>query len=46
MLTSLYREVADGGFGPAYQLLPLLGPGSSVVDAYLTRRGASAGAST
>lgn len=42
LLARLYREVADGGFGP-YQLLPLLGPGSGVVDEYLTRREASVG---
>ncbi|MFJ3769489.1 SMI1/KNR4 family protein [Streptomyces sp. NPDC090082] len=51
LLARLYREVADGGFGPDYRLLPLLGPGSvallgpgSVVGEYLTRREASAGA--
>ncbi|QKW24817.1 SMI1/KNR4 family protein [Streptomyces seoulensis] len=43
LLARLYREVADGGFGPDYRLLPLLGPGSSVVGEYLTRRGASVG---
>lgn len=43
LLARLYREVADGGFGPDYRLLPLLGPGS-VVGEYLTRREASAGA--
>ncbi|MEV7502477.1 SMI1/KNR4 family protein [Streptomyces sp. NPDC093018] len=41
LLTRLYREVADGGFGPDYRLLPLLGPGSSVVGEYLARRAAS-----
>ncbi len=44
LLARLYREVADGGFGPDYRLLPLLGSGSSVVGAYLTRREASVGA--
>ncbi|RFS82644.1 SMI1/KNR4 family protein [Actinomadura spongiicola] len=43
LLVRLYREVADGGFGPDYQLLPLLGPGSSVVGEYLERREASVG---
>ena len=42
LLARLYREVADGGFGPEYQLLPLLGPGPSVVGEYLVRRQASA----
>ncbi|MFZ4274418.1 SMI1/KNR4 family protein [Streptomyces arboris] len=44
LLARLYGEVADGGFGPDYQLLPLLGPGSSVVGEYLERRQASVGA--
>ena len=50
LLARLYREVADGGFGPDYGLLPLLGSGSSVVFSgssvvgeYLTRREASVG---
>ncbi|MFK0181653.1 SMI1/KNR4 family protein [Streptomyces xanthochromogenes] len=43
LLARLYREVAAGGFGPDYRLLPLLGPGSSVVGEYLTRREASVG---
>ncbi|WP_234362148.1 MULTISPECIES: SMI1/KNR4 family protein [Streptomyces] len=43
LLARLYGEVADGGFGPDYRLLPLLGPGSSVVGEYLTRREASVG---
>lgn len=43
LLARLYSEVADGGFGPEYRLLPLLGPGSSVVGEYLTRREASVG---
>lgn len=44
LLARLYGEVGDGGFGPDYQLLPLLGPGSSVVGDYLERRQASVGA--
>lgn len=43
LLARLYREVADGGFGPDHRLLPLLGPGSSVVGEYLTCREASLG---
>lgn len=43
LLARLYREVADGGFGPDYRLLPLLGPGSSVAGEYLSRREASVG---
>ncbi|MGW8352111.1 SMI1/KNR4 family protein [Streptomyces wedmorensis] len=42
LLARLYREIADGGFGPDYQLLPLLGPGESVVTEFLARRAASA----
>ncbi|WP_194920128.1 SMI1/KNR4 family protein [Catenulispora rubra] len=38
LLARLYRDVGDGGFGPDYRLLPLLGPGSSVVGEYLARR--------
>lgn len=44
LLARLYREVADGGFGPDYCLMPLLGEGDSVVGEYLTRREASVGA--
>ncbi|MFJ3670454.1 SMI1/KNR4 family protein [Streptomyces sp. NPDC090106] len=44
LLARLYREVADGGYGPDYRLLPLLGPGASVVGEYLARRAASVGA--
>ncbi|MEU6705417.1 SMI1/KNR4 family protein [Streptomyces wuyuanensis] len=44
LLARLYREVADGGFGPDYRLLPLHGPGSSVVGEYTTRRETSLGA--
>lgn len=43
LLARLYGEVADGGFGPDYRLLPLLGPGSGVVGEYLERRHASVG---
>ncbi|MFJ5829416.1 SMI1/KNR4 family protein [Streptomyces sp. NPDC093089] len=44
LLVRLYREIADGGFGPDYCLLPLLGPGASVVGEFLERREASSGA--
>ncbi|MEU8778149.1 SMI1/KNR4 family protein [Streptomyces sp. NPDC048606] len=40
LLGRLYREVADGGFGPDYHLLPLLGPGGVVAD-YLASRAES-----
>ncbi|MGW6204892.1 SMI1/KNR4 family protein [Streptomyces sp. NPDC055089] len=43
LLARLYREVADGGFGPDCRLLPLSGPGSSSAGEYLTRRVASLG---
>lgn len=43
LLARLYRDVADGGFGPDYRLLPLLGPTSSVVGEYLKRRERSIG---
>ena len=43
LLTCLYYEVADGGFGPDYRLLPLLGPGASAVNEYEKRREASVG---
>lgn len=43
LLARLYREVADGGFGPEYHLLPLLdGPGESVVTGYEQQRAESA----
>jgi hypothetical protein len=38
LLARLYREVADGGLGPEYLLLPLLGPGDSAVGEYRARR--------
>lgn len=44
LLARLYREVADGGFGPDYHLLPLLGEGAGAVGEYLARREASVGA--
>ncbi|MER6509293.1 SMI1/KNR4 family protein [Nonomuraea sp. NPDC001636] len=34
VLTHLYREVANGGFGPDYVLLPLAGEGRTVVREY------------
>ncbi|WP_285775696.1 SMI1/KNR4 family protein [Microtetraspora sp. NBRC 13810] len=34
MLTRLHREVANGGFGPDYQLLPLTGEGRTAVSDY------------
>ncbi|MFB6839059.1 SMI1/KNR4 family protein [Streptomyces sp. NPDC056361] len=43
LLVRLYREIADGGFGPDYRLLPLLGPGAGVVSEFLERREASSG---
>ncbi|MFF3171294.1 SMI1/KNR4 family protein [Streptomyces sp. NPDC057900] len=46
LLARLYREVADGGFGPEYRLLPLIGPDrpdAGVVGEYLTRREESVG---
>jgi hypothetical protein len=44
VLVRLYRDVADGGFGPNYRLLPLLARGSSAVGEYLERRERSIGA--
>lgn len=41
LLVHLYRDVADGGFGPDYRLLPLLGANDSVVGEFLARREAS-----
>ncbi|MFG3383573.1 SMI1/KNR4 family protein [Streptomyces sp. NPDC047999] len=43
LLAALYREVANGGFGPEYTLLPLVGPARTVVSAYHAERSASAG---
>ncbi|MCQ6555983.1 SMI1/KNR4 family protein [Streptomyces sp. C10-9-1] len=42
LLAALYREVANGGFGPEYTLLPLVGPTRTVVSAYHAERSASA----
>ena len=43
LLAAVYREVADGGFGPDYSLLSLDGEPSTetVVGAYLARRSAA-----
>ncbi|MEN3537835.1 SMI1/KNR4 family protein [Microbispora sp. ZYX-F-249] len=41
VLARLYREVANGGFGPEYQLFPLLGEGRTAVRAYLEERSMS-----
>ena len=38
LLAGLYREVANGGFGPGYRLFPLTGPGESVVETFRTER--------
>jgi len=35
LLCRLYREVANGGFGPDYTLLPLSGAKNSLVEQYL-----------
>ncbi|MFC7966701.1 SMI1/KNR4 family protein [Streptomyces cinereoruber] len=42
LLASLYREVANGGYGPDYQLLPLIGEGHTVLSEYRSERSASA----
>ncbi|MEU9703544.1 SMI1/KNR4 family protein [Streptomyces sp. NPDC047981] len=42
LLARLYREVANGGFGPEYQLLPLVGAGRTVLSEYRSERSASA----
>ncbi|MEU7073096.1 SMI1/KNR4 family protein [Streptomyces narbonensis] len=42
LLASLYREVANGGYGPDYQLLPLVGAGRTVLSEYQSERSASA----
>jgi len=41
LLATLYREIGNGGFGPAYQLLALSGGSSreTAVEAYLSMRG-------
>ncbi|GII34314.1 SMI1/KNR4 family protein [Planotetraspora mira] len=38
VLVRLYREVANGGFGPDYQLFPLLGEGRTAIDTYFEER--------
>ncbi|MEV0294881.1 SMI1/KNR4 family protein [Nocardia sp. NPDC050710] len=44
LLADVYRQVADGGFGPDYQLLRLLdGDAETVVSAYLANRASGAG---
>ncbi|UUU37562.1 SMI1/KNR4 family protein [Streptomyces sp. NBC_00162] len=43
LLARLYREVANGGFGPGYQLFPLVGQGETAVEAFRTERAQSAG---
>ncbi|MER5964481.1 SMI1/KNR4 family protein [Streptomyces sp. NPDC002057] len=42
LLASLYREVANGGYGPDYQLLPLIGPGRTALSEYRSERSSSA----
>ncbi|MET9936161.1 SMI1/KNR4 family protein, partial [Streptomyces sp. NPDC006324] len=46
LLTRLYQEVANGGYGPDYQLLPLMGPGRTALSEYRSERSASAGGGT
>ncbi|WP_435974790.1 SMI1/KNR4 family protein [Streptomyces sp. Qhu_M48] len=41
LLASLYREVANGGYGPDYHLLPLIGPGRTALSEYRSERSAS-----
>jgi hypothetical protein len=41
--TRLCSQVADGGFGPGYRPLPLIGPGESAVGKYLAERAAAVG---
>lgn len=36
LLARVYREVANGGFGPEYTLFPLIGEGRTAVSAYGT----------
>ncbi|TKA11245.1 SMI1/KNR4 family protein [Actinacidiphila oryziradicis] len=38
LLARLYSEVAGGGFGPDYKLLPLIGEGRTAVTVYRTER--------
>ncbi|NGO75748.1 SMI1/KNR4 family protein [Streptomyces sp. YC504] len=42
LLASLYREIANGGYGPDYQLLPLVGAERTVLSEYHAERSASA----
>ncbi|MFB7608372.1 SMI1/KNR4 family protein [Streptomyces gardneri] len=46
LLASLYREVANGGYGPDYQLLPLVGAGRTVLSDYQSERSSSAEGAT
>ncbi|MEW9528403.1 SMI1/KNR4 family protein [Microbispora sp. NPDC049125] len=41
VLARLYHEVANGGFGPDYQLFPLLGEGRTAVSVYREERSMS-----
>ena len=41
LLTRLYCEVANGGFGPAYQFLPLIGGDRTAVATYRAERAQS-----
>ncbi|MGJ6969264.1 SMI1/KNR4 family protein [Streptosporangium sp. G11] len=41
VLARLYREVANGGFGPDYQLFPLAGEGRTAVSVYHEERSMS-----
>ncbi|WP_344628336.1 SMI1/KNR4 family protein [Kitasatospora arboriphila] len=43
MLRRLYTEVANGGFGPDYRLLPLIGEGRTAVSAYRAEYGSDQG---
>ncbi len=43
LLARLYREVANGGFGPGYQLFPGAGQGRTTVEAFHTERAESQG---
>ncbi|MFD0904822.1 SMI1/KNR4 family protein [Actinomadura sediminis] len=43
LLARLYRDVANGGFGPDYQLFPLVGEGPTAVDVYREERAHAGG---
>ncbi|AXI78786.1 SMI1/KNR4 family protein [Peterkaempfera bronchialis] len=43
LLGLLYRQVANGGFGPEYTLLPLIGQGRTAVSEYGPLRRAASG---